>query len=131
MSDLSATDDPHGVLASARGAGATLLEILGTRLRLLGMDLDEQGERFVLAFLLGMAALCLLLFALAGVALLIVLALWQAHGVVAATGVVCAVMAVGFACALLCARTFRTGPRPFEGSIAELEKDLARLRGEP
>lgn len=122
-------DDTPGLLSSARAALVTLVEILRTRLQLLGLDLEEQGRRLIQVLALAMVAAFLVVIGVACAAMLITLWLWNSHPLLAAAFVFVLLFGGAGLAAWGCLRRLHAPPRPFEASLQELDKDLAGLRG--
>lgn len=120
-----------GVIASARVALATLIEILRTRLQILGLDLEEHGQRLVQSLVLALIAACLFIVGVVCAGVLVTLWLWQSHRLLAVAFVFVLLFGGAALSAGLCLWRLRARPRPFAASLAELRKDLANLRGEP
>jgi len=117
-----------GLLARVRALLSGLLEILGTRLELVGADLELQAERLRLLIALLFAGLLFLALALVFVSVLAIAAFWDTYRLAAIAVVAAGHLAAGTGCLLWLRRLVRTGPRPFEATIAELRQDIARLR---
>lgn len=127
---MSASTDP-GVFASARGVLTTAIEILRTRLQLLGVDLEEQSHRWMQSIILVLMAAGLLLVGVVCAGVLLTLWLWE-WSRAAAVGFVLVIPFGGAAvCLTLGLRRLHAPPRAFDASLTELDKDLAALRGEP
>jgi len=116
-----------GLFDSLKRLAANLVAIVHTRLELLSTDLEEERARltsvvvmlFVALFCLGVGVLLL--------ALLIVVAFWETHRLLALAGVTTLFLGGG-ATALGCARhKLRTKPKLFAASLAELSKDRQHL----
>ena len=105
-----------------------MIEMLKTRLQVLGADMEEQAQRVLQTLLLGFAAVCLFLLGLVASVVLITLALWDSNRPLAAVLVVLILFGAALMSAWLCIRRLRAGPRAFQTSIAELQKDLDHLR---
>lgn len=118
-----------GLLASARAAVSTLIEILRTRLQLLGVDLEEQGQRLIQSLVLALVAAVLFVLGIACTGMLLTLWLWSIHPALAVGCVFVLLFGGAAVAAWLCVRRFKAGPRPFEASLEELDKDLGGLRG--
>jgi uncharacterized membrane protein YqjE len=115
--------------ASLRRLGAALLQLLGTRAELAIVELREEGERRKEMLLLALAAALFFALALLCASFMAVVIFWDTHRILALAGVTLFHAAVG-AWALLRLRTReRTGPRPFEATLAELARDRELLGG--
>jgi uncharacterized membrane protein YqjE len=117
-----------GIADSAKGLVATLLATLETRLRLLGLDLEDQSSRLLAIFLFGIAAVTLFVFGIVASALLLVLVLWDTHRPLAVGFVLLAFFAPALLSGLICVYRLKTRPHLFQASLGELNKDLSELR---
>jgi uncharacterized membrane protein YqjE len=116
-----------GVFASLRRALGTLVALAHTRLDLLSTELEEQGERIVSVLLWGVAAVFVASSALLLCALALVVAFWDTHRVLVATGIAAAsVVAAAVAVYGFVARA-KARPRLFQATLDELAKDHDRL----
>lgn len=116
-----------GLFDSLKGLAASLVAIAHTRLDLLSTDLEEARERLVSVLVMLFVALFCLGIGVVLLALLVVVAFWDSHRLLALTGVT-AVFLTGGVVAFGCARhTLRTKPRLFAASLAELSKDRQQL----
>lgn len=127
---MPASTDP-GVFASARGVLTTAIEILRTRLQLLGVDIEEQAHRWVQSLILVLLAAGLLLVGVVCAGVLITLWLWEWNRALAVAFVVVVPFGGAALCLMLGLRRLRAPPRAFDASLTELDKDLAALRSEP
>lgn len=118
-----------GLPDSLRSLVAGLLELLGARVELLGVELQEERARVEKKLLLLLAAA---LFLAAGVllgSLLVVVLFWDTHRTLAAAGVCLLHLGIG-AWALLRLREMNHGsPPPFAATLDEFAHDLRLLRG--
>ncbi len=117
-----------GLLARVRAIVSGLLEILETRLELVGADLELQTGRFRVIAALLLAGLLFLALALVFASVLVIAAFWDTHRLAAIAGVMAFHLLAGLACLLALRQRVRNGPRPFEATIGELRRDIARLR---
>lgn len=120
-----------GVLTSARGAVSTLLEIIRTRLQLLGVELQDQGQRVIQALALAVLAAILLMVGVVCAGVLLSLWLWQSYPALAIAFVMLVPIGGAVLCGALCVRILRAPPGPFAATLSELDKDLAALRRNP
>lgn len=116
----------NGSVPSLKHVAATLLGAVHTRLELLSTELEEEQFRLVSMLVLGMLALFCLGVGGALLVLLLVLAFWDERIVI--VSVLAVLFVIGaVAAASAAARRFRTKPRLFSASLAELEKDEEAL----
>ena len=117
-----------GLGGRIRSLVSGVLEIVETRLELLGSDVELQAGRLRTMAALLLGGLLFLALALVFGSPLVIAAFWDRHRLAAIAVVAGAHLAAGIACLLGARRLIRSGPRPFEASIAELRQDIARLR---
>ena len=116
---------------SVRNIGTTLLALLGTRIELVGVELREESLRVQRMLVAGAVAAILLGAALVLAGVLVVVAFWDSHRLLALAGVTVAYAAAG---AILIARVrnaARAAPTPFAATAAEIQADLELLRDTP
>lgn len=130
MSEPTA-DARRGLFDSLKGLAASLVAIVHTRLDLLSTDVEEARDRLLSALvMLGVALFCLGVGILL-LALLIVVAFWETHRLLALAGVAIAFLAGGAAAFGGARHTLRNGPKLFAASLAELAKDRQQLTQGP
>lgn len=116
---------PEGTI---KGAAGTLVELVGTRFELLGVELREESRHVLGLVVRGVAAGILAGSALAMAGVLVVAFFWDTHRLWAAALVA---LAYGGLCAYLLTgirNTLRDRPTPFDASVREIQADLAALR---
>jgi uncharacterized membrane protein YqjE len=116
-----------GLLASLRRLLATAAEILQTRLELLSVELEEEGLRLRELLLYALVALFFLGFGLLLLTLLIVVVFWDTHRLPVLGGITALYLAIGIGAALRVRHTFKTRPRLFAATLAEIGKDREQL----
>lgn len=123
------SDTGSGPAASLRALGATLLELVGSRIELAVVELREEGERrkgMLALVLVGALFLALGLLLVAG---FIVLLFWDTHRL-AALGVVTLVyLGIAAFCFLRLRQQQLSAPPPFEATLRELAADREMLGG--
>lgn len=119
---------PAGWFEALRRAGDSLLGLIQTRFELFTVELQEEKLRAVkllvwlgIALALGVAGLLLGLGALA-------LFLWQVAGYAGVVGLALAALAAAAGIVWAIRRQLRSGPLPFHQTIAEFKKDRQWLR---
>jgi uncharacterized membrane protein YqjE len=126
MSDQ--TQNPGGVLNSARRVARSLLGLLQARIELFGVELQEEKLRTASQlFWLGLA----IAFALGGVLVAIgtlALYLWQIAGYPGLVGLVIATLAVAGAFIWIAYRQLQNAPKPFTSTLDEFRKDMECFR---
>lgn len=125
---MGSSDEASGLLARMRSLVSGVLEIVETRLELLGTDVELQGERLRTLAILLLAGLLFLALALVFVSVLVIAAFWDSYRLTAIAAVAAIHLIAGAGCLLALRRLIRFGPRPFDATIAELRQDIARLR---
>jgi uncharacterized membrane protein YqjE len=107
---------------------APWLELLQVRLQLLGLEAEEGAQRLGQLLAWGVvAAICLGLGAVCAAVLLAVL-FWEEHRIAFLLGLCTLFFGLGGAAIWLIARQLRTGLQLFSASLAELQRDLNRLK---
>lgn len=124
----SGDGDATSLMGRIRSLVASLIEIVETRLELFGTDVELQAGRLRTMALLLLAGLLFLALAMVFVSVLVIAACWDTYRLTAIAGVVAVHLAAGIGCLLGLRRLVRSGPKPFDATIAELRQDLARLR---
>lgn len=124
----SGDGDATSLMGRIRSLVASLIEIVETRLELFGTDVELQAARLRSMALLLLAGLLFLALAMVFVSVLVIAACWDTYRLTAIAGVVAVHLAAGIGCLLVLRRLVRSGPKPFDATIAELRQDLARLR---
>lgn len=123
-----AQGDATGLLERMRSLLASLIEIVETRVELFGTDVELQAGRLRTIAVLLLAALLFMALALVFASVLVIAACWDSYRLTAIAAVVAVHLAAGIGCLLGLRRLVRTGPRPFDATLAELRQDIARLR---
>lgn len=131
MANEDAGGRSSGVLDSLRNILRTLLAIAHTRLELLGTEFREEIARLGLMLLWGYVALFFV--TLGGLLLVgaLILALWEAHRILAFSVLGAIFLILGAAAAWAMLRVAHRKPRMFEASLDELERDHAGLTRKP
>ena len=118
-----------GPAASLRALGATLLELVGSRIELAVVELREEGERRKGMLALAVIGALFLALGLLLVAGFIVLLFWDTHRL-AALGVVTLVyLGIAAYCFLRLRQEQQAAPPPFEATLRELAADREMLGG--
>lgn len=122
-------ESASGPAASLRALGATLLELVGSRIELAVVELREEGERRKGMLALAVIGALFLALGLLLVAGFIVLLFWDTHRL-AALGVVTLVyLGIAAYCFLRLRREQLAAPPPFEATLRELAADREMLGG--
>lgn len=116
-----------GLFATLKALSANLLGIVQTRLELLSTDIIEERERIITLLVLAVAALFSVGVGVVLLAILVVLALWETHRLMALGGMVVFFLMAGASIGWVAMNKLRSHPRPFDASISELVKDRQDL----
>lgn len=117
----------HRFSASVRGLAATLVELAHVRLELFSIEAQEEVLRVASLVAYGAISLVFLALGLGFMAMLITVALWDEHRLIA-LGVFTAIFMGGGLIAALRARSrVLSGSRLFSASIDELRQDREAL----
>lgn len=126
MSTEPATGD-EGLLASLRRFGTTLVTLTHTRLKLAGTELEEQVAHAATIVVWIVVTLVLGALALIMAIILVLVAFWDSHPLLAAT-MITVTLALGTLGAWLTLRHhLRTRPRFLAATLLELERDRSAL----
>lgn len=123
------TREGLGLFASLRRAIATLVEIVHTRLELVGVELQVEVQRAASLLLWAFGALLCTIFAVVLLATTVIIAFWDTHRLLAAGSVTAFFAIAALASALYVRHRVRTRPHLFAGSIGEMKRDVATLTG--
>lgn len=127
--DESSAQAPATPLAhSVRGLLGSGLELVQVRLTLLGVELQEEASRLGRLWLL--ATLCCVLVAvgLVFVSILITVALWDSHRLLALAAFSGVFLTLGAVAGAMARLAMQQGSGLFSASLAELRADIDRLR---
>lgn len=116
-----------------RRIGADLASLAGMRVELFGVELREQFDRWLSAVVLALLTVMLGCIGLGFVAVLVAVAFWDSHPLIALG--VFALLFLGAAawCARRLSAVVVDSPAPFEATLAEFRKDREAIdpRGPP
>ncbi len=115
---------------SLRTMLATLVGLMHTRLELLTVELEQEGERFAGTLLWAILGIFCGGLAVLMIALTIVIVFWDGHRVLAAGLVASLFATLAIAASLVVRHRLRTRPRFLSATIGELERDARALEGE-
>lgn len=124
-------DASGGLFSSARTMAATLVAIVQTRAELLSTELEEERIRLTSLLVWMLATLFCAGLAVIFVTLLLMLALWEDHRMLAVTLPAVVFSLAAFFCWRVVSTLLRSKPRLFSASLAELAKDHDQLTPEP
>lgn len=124
-------DEAHasarGLFDSLRTLSASLVGILHTRLELLSTDIAEERLHLTTLAVLGLVALFCVGVGVLLVAILIAVAFWESHRLLALGGLAAFFLLAGAGLAGLALHKARTRPRLFAASLAELARDRQQI----
>lgn len=118
-----------GLFESLKTLSASLVSIVHARLELLSTDIAEEREHLISLLVMGLVALFCLGVGVVLLAILIAVAFWESHRIMALGGLTGVFLAAGAGVLWLAMYKARTKPRLFEASLAELSKDRQHLGG--
>lgn len=127
-------EEPHasgGLFDSLKTLSISLVGIVHTRLELLSTDIAEEREHLITLLVLVLLALFCLGVGVVLLAMLIVVAFWDSHRLLALGGVTGVFLLASAGMAWFALHKTRTRPRLFAASLAELSKDRQHLSAEP
>jgi uncharacterized membrane protein YqjE len=116
-----------GLFESLKALSASLVSIAHTRLELLSTDIAEEREHVISLLVMGLVALFCLGVGIVLLAILIAVAFWESHRLMALGGLTGFFLLAGAGLVWLALHKARTKPRLFEASLAELSKDRQHL----
>lgn len=117
-----------GLFESLKTLSVSLISIVQTRLELLSTDVAEEREQLTSFLVLVLVALSFLGVGIVLLAILIVVAFWETHRLLALAGLTGLFLTAGVGLGWYAMHRVRTKPRLFEASLAELSKDRQHLR---
>jgi uncharacterized membrane protein YqjE len=121
------TEIDGGLFDSLKALASTLVAMTHTRLDLLSTDLEEDRVRLGSLLVAFMLALFSLGVGVVLLALLVVVAFWDTHRLIALGGMAGFFMACGLIAWGVARHGLKTKPRLFAASLAELSKDRHEL----
>jgi uncharacterized membrane protein YqjE len=125
------SDAQEPVSAPLRRLGASLLTLGRIRLELFAIEAQEEKERIAGLLLWAVFAALLAGFGLLLLVLLVTVALWDSHRLIALGGGTVALMAAAVFAVLKVRRLIDQPASLFQSSIGELRQDADALRRQP
>jgi uncharacterized membrane protein YqjE len=116
-----------GLLESLTTLAGTLVAIAHTRLDLLSADLEEERAHLLSLLVLTLAALFCLGIGVVLVTILLVVAFWDTHRLLALGALAGFYLVIGMGVWAFALHKARTKPRLFAASLSELFKDRQQL----
>lgn len=130
MSDKT-PGESRGLLESLSALGATLVAIAHTRLDLLSADVEEDRAHVLSLLVLALAALFFIGVGVVLAAILLVVAFWDSHRLLALGALAGVFLTAGAGAWAYALHKARTKPRLFAASLSELLKDRQQLVSRP
>ena len=130
MSDQT-PGESRGLLESLSTLAATLVAIAHTRLDLLSADVEEDRAHVLSLLALALAALFFIGVGVVLAAILLVVAFWDSHRLLALGSLAGFFLVAGVAAWAYALHKARTKPRLFAASLSELLKDRQQLVSRP
>mgnify|MGYP003429034759 FL=1 len=130
MSDQT-PGESRGLLESLSTLAATLVAIVHTRLDLLSTDVEEDRAHVLSLLVLALAALFFIGVGVVLAAILLVVAFWDSHRLLALGSLAGFFLAAGVGAWAYALHKARTKPRLFAASLSELLKDRQQLVSRP
>lgn len=130
MSDQP-SGESRGLLESLSTLAATLVAIVHTRLELLSADVEEDRVHVLSLLVLALAALFFIGVGVVLAAILLVVAFWDSHRLLALGLLAGFFLAAGVGAWAYALHKARTKPRLFAASLSELLKDRQQLVSRP
>lgn len=119
--------ESRGLLESLSTLAATLVAIVHTRLDLLSADVEEDRVHVLSLLVLALAALFFIGVGVVLAAILLVVAFWDSHRLLALGSLAGFFLAAGVGAWAYALHKARTKPRLFAASLSELVKDRQQL----
>ena len=126
---LPSRRDSPGLFDSLRRALATLIELVYTRLELVGVEVEATVRHFLGLLLWCIVALFSASLAMLMLVLTVLIALWDTHRLLAAGVITASLALVALAAVFVVRHRVRTRPRLLAATIAELRRDITALDG--
>ena len=125
--DSAAGARTGGLLTSLKQLVATLVAVVQTRLELLANEVQAEKSRLAQLLLLGISAVFFLACAVLLLTVLVIVAVWDTHRLLAIGGFAALYLGMGIGFVLAARARAVAGTQLFAASLGELEKDRDRL----
>lgn len=125
---MSATPEPPRLAASLRSLAASLVELLQVRLELVSVEAREEAARLGELMAFAAFAIAFVSLGLGFLAVLITVALWDSHRLLALAVFATLFLTLGGITAWLARARVRQGSRLFMASVDELRRDHDTLQ---
>lgn len=120
-----------GLLDSVKALLSTLVGIAHTRLELLSVDLQEELGRVAVLLLWGALALFFAFLGIVFLGLVIVIAMWDDHRLLASGLLAGLFLALAIVAGVVVSARLSAKPRAFDATLGELAKDRDHLEPGP
>lgn len=117
-----------GLLGSLRGLTDNLLSSAHERLELLALELHEEKFRAIQLFIWISIAIFSAILAITFASLAVVYLFWESARLAVLTGFAVLYAIVFASIVVYCRKVIARQPKPFEGTLAELQNDRACIR---
>lgn len=117
-----------GLFASLQRLLGTLVEIVQTRVAIVGTEIEEERERLREEKLLGLTAGFFLALGMVTGTVFLAVLYWDAHRLLVLGGLTALYLFIGAVALLRLRQRVRTRPKLFATTLAELAKDREKLR---
>lgn len=122
------SESPQRLSASLKTLAGTVLELLQLRLELLNVEAQEEVQRLGGLLVYGAVAVTFLSLGLGFLSILITVALWESHRLLALSVFATLFLTLGGVCAWMARERALAGTRFFSSSAEELKRDRESLR---
>ena len=116
-----------GLLGSVKELIATLVEVVHTRLQLLGNEIQEERLRIQRLWMLAAIAIFFFVLSVILITLFVIVMFWDSNRLLAIGGFAGLYVVIAIALGLALRNRLATGSRLFKASLGELRKDRAGL----
>lgn len=117
-----------GLLGSLRGLTDNLLSSAHERIELLALELHEEKFRVIQLFIWISIAIFSAILAITFASLAVVYLFWESARLAVLTGFAVLYAIVFASIVVYCRKVIARQPKPFEGTLAELQNDRACIR---
>ncbi|PKO65427.1 MAG: hypothetical protein CVU22_20045 [Betaproteobacteria bacterium HGW-Betaproteobacteria-16] len=122
------SESPQRLSASLKTLAGTVLELLQLRLELLSVEAQEEVQRLGGLLVYGAVAVTFVSLGLGFLSILITVALWESHRLLALSVFATLFLTLGGVCAWMARERALAGTRFFSSSAEELKRDRESLR---
>ena len=116
------------ILDSVSRIGATFVEMIGTRMALAAVEMEEESQRVLGYFVQAFLALIMFGIAMLLVCFTIIVLFWETYRLHAAVGMALLFAVGGTIIAMRLKAALKARPRLLSATVAELNKDFNHIR---